>query len=149
MAPDSSGAANQPLPRRVLFVCIGNSCRSQMAEALARSLAADVIEPSSAGLSPLGIIAAPTRQVLLERGVSIDGQHSKGFSETSLTSADLIINMTGIPGPALFGTLHANVVDWEIDDPYGEEIAVYQQVCDEIEEKIRELAQTLRKNRQE
>ena len=40
--------------KRVLFICVGNSCRSPMAEALARHLAADVIEPQSAGISPLG-----------------------------------------------------------------------------------------------
>ena len=52
--------------KRVLFVCVGNTCRSQMAEALARHLAAEVIEPSSAGISPFGRIVDTTRRVLLE-----------------------------------------------------------------------------------
>ena len=47
---------------RVLFVCVGNACRSPMAEAIARYDAADVMEPSSAGLSPLGYLAELTKQ---------------------------------------------------------------------------------------
>jgi len=131
-----------PKPKRVLFVCIGNSCRSQMAEALARHLASDAIEPASAGLSPLGSISVPTRVVLLERGARVDGQYSKGLPEVDPDSAELIVNMTGIPGQALFPG--AQVVDWDVDDPYGEDLLVYCRVRDEIEELVTELAASLR-----
>ncbi|MGC1580579.1 MAG: hypothetical protein WA766_03800, partial [Candidatus Acidiferrales bacterium] len=56
----------QSKPTRVLFVCIGNSCRSPMAEALARHSASDVIEAASAGISPLGRVADLTRKILVE-----------------------------------------------------------------------------------
>ena len=62
---------------KVLFLCIGNSCRSQMAEAIARHRAEDIIEPSSAGLVPFGEIAPPTLKVLDEAGISASGQYSK------------------------------------------------------------------------
>src|ERR1700691_5782694 len=81
--------------KKVLFVCLGNSCRSQMAEALARHLASDVIEASSAGLIPLGFIAEPTRAVLAERGVGCEGQTSKALLEADVASCDLLVNMSG------------------------------------------------------
>jgi len=129
---------------QVLFVCVGNTCRSQMAEALARHLAADVIEPSSAGISPYGRIVDTTRRVLLERGVSVDGQYSKGLRDVAPATADLVVNMTGIPGTALFPRVR--VVDWDVEDPYGEELAVYRRIRDEIEERVAELAESLRRD---
>jgi len=132
-------------PKRVLFVCVGNSCRSQMAEALARHHASDVIEPSSAGISPLGTIVDDTRKVLLERGVLMPGQRSKGTSECGIDTAEMIVNMTGIHGPALFReSLHARVEDWEVTDPYNDDISVYRRVCDEIEARVIDLAARLR-----
>ena len=129
-------------PKKVLFVCIGNTCRSQMAEALARHSASDVIEAASAGLSPFGKIVEPTRKVLLERGISVDGQHSKGLREVEPDHFELIVNMTGMPGRALFPG--AKVVDWDIADPYGEDMLMYRQICDEIEEHLGKLAAGLR-----
>lgn len=132
-------------PARVLFVCVGNTCRSQMAEALARHLAPDVIEPSSAGISPFGRIVDTTRRVLLERGVSVDGQWSKGLREVAPEQADLVVNMSGMPGTALFP--NARVVDWDVTDPYGEEMGVYREIRDEIEERVTTLAEELRSAR--
>jgi arsenate reductase len=130
---------------RVLFVCVGNSCRSQMAEALARHHASDVIEPSSAGISPLGTITDATRQVLLERGIRMPGQRSKGTTEADITAAQLIVNLTGIHGPALFReSIATPVEDWEVTDPYGDDLGVYRLVCDEIEARVLDLAARLR-----
>lgn len=114
-----------------------------MAEALARHHASDVIEPFSAGISPLGTIAEGTRLVLLERGIPIGEQRSKGPSEADIDSSDLIVNMTGIPGKALFQPGLA-IEDWEIGDPYGEDLAIFRTICDEIEVKILDLAERLR-----
>ena len=130
-------------PTRVLFVCIGNACRSQMAEALARHHASDIIEATSAGISPLGSIPDATRQILLERGVDIGTQRSKGPSEVDIDATDLIVNMTGIPGKSLFQP-PLEIEDWEIDDPYQEGMPVYRRVCDDVQEKVLELAKRLR-----
>ena len=136
-------------PKRVLFVCVGNACRSQMAEAMARHHASDIIDPSSAGISPLGTITDPTRQVLLERGIRMPGQKSKGTAETDLAATELIVNLTGIHGPALFRENAGIVVeDWEVTDPYGDDLGVYRRVCDEIEGRVLELAARLRCEKQ-
>ena len=130
-------------PRKVLFVCVGNTCRSQMAEALARHHYSDVMEASSAGISPFGRIVDPTRAVLLERGVSVGTQFSKGLRDASPSRADLVVNMSGIPGASLFPG--SRVLDWDVGDPYGENLGVYREICDTIEENLRHLAETLRK----
>src|SRR5437016_8249876 len=62
---------------RVLFVCLGNSCRSPMAEAIARQLAPDLWEVTSGGLTPLGYIAEPTLETLAKNNVPAEGLASK------------------------------------------------------------------------
>src|ERR1700686_5288169 len=121
---------------RVLFLCIGNACRSQMAEAIARGLAADVIEASSAGLVPFGDIPATTLTVLAERGFSTEGQRSKPFLPEDLSAADLVINMTGRKGASIFSDPAPPFEDWEVGDPYGFNLEVYRGICDQIEARV-------------
>ena len=60
--------------KRVLFLCIGNSCRSQMAEGFARKYGADVMEVGSAGLAPAAIVQPETHQVMNQKNINIDDQ---------------------------------------------------------------------------
>jgi arsenate reductase (thioredoxin) len=135
-------AARRPR-RRVIFICVGNSCRSQLAEAFARKHASDVIDPSSAGISPFDRIVEPTISVGSEFGLSFDGQFSKGFGPEDLAAADLIVNLTGIDSPGLFETTRPVVV-WDVDDPFGEDLDVYRRIAAQIEAKILVLAAELR-----
>ncbi len=128
---------------RVLFVCIGNSCRSPMAEALARHLASDVIEATSAGISPLGHVADLTRRTLIEKGVDAMGLESKSVREAAPLPPDLLINMTGIPGRNIFPDMVLE--DWNVEDPYGEDMATYRRICEDIEARIEDLAKRLRR----
>jgi arsenate reductase (thioredoxin) len=129
---------------RVLFVCLGNSCRSPMAEALARHIAPDVIDASSAGLMALGYVAPPTHLVLKEAGVDSDGLVSKPLRIIDLSSIDLVINLAGRPiGKYLDGRALA-VEDWEVGDPFGSDPAVYRQIRDEIERRVTDLSARLR-----
>src|SRR5712671_5602742 len=88
--------------KKVLFLCVGNACRSQMAEAIAKHVAADVIEPSSAGLVAFGEITGLTHSVLGEHGISVEGQYSKSLRTEAMLGADLVVNMTGRSGAAIF-----------------------------------------------
>jgi protein-tyrosine-phosphatase len=128
------------LPKRVLFVCAGNSCRSPMAEALARHLAPDAIAASSAGVAALGYVCSSTHAVLAEVSISSAGLESKPLRERDVADADLLINMTGRP------VFHARtpVEDWQVADPFGCDLAVYRRTRDEIERRVRELAKRLR-----
>lgn len=132
---------------RVLFVCVGNACRSPMAEAIARYDAADVIEPFSAGLHPLGYIAELTKQTLMKNGYSANGLTSELLTQGAKDAADLIINMTGRPNEGIFRG-QKNVEDWLVEDPYGEDMETYQRVFEGIRRRVNQLAISLREKRQ-
>jgi arsenate reductase (thioredoxin) len=125
--------------KRVLFVCIGNACRSPMAEAIARRDASDALEASSAGLAPLGFVAAMTKQTLVKNGCSVEGLESKTISRELWEQADIVINMSG----RAFREL-SKVEDWEIEDPFGEDREVFQRVFEKIRLRVTELAQRCR-----
>jgi protein-tyrosine-phosphatase len=128
---------------RVLFVCIGNACRSPMAESIARRDAADIIEPSSAGLYPLGRVSLGTEEVLLANGYSVDELSSKPLRSEAIKNADLIINLSGERRELIFDD-PSRVEDWKVADPYGEDPAIYQRILEEIEGRVRLLASRLR-----
>jgi arsenate reductase (thioredoxin) len=130
---------------RVLFVCLGNAVRSQMAEALARHSANDVATYASAGLTPLGAIAPLTQRVLAERGVSSDGHYSKSLAQASHTTVNIVINMSGEPRASHFRECKAEIEDWLVDDPYGAEIEEYRRACDAIEVRVAEFTARLRR----
>ena len=127
---------------RVLFVCIGNSCRSPMAEAIARKDARDKIEPFSAGLAPLGFVSEMVKQTLLKNGYPVDGLESKPIAREVWEEADIIINMSGRARELAFRE-HSKVEDWEIEDPYGDP-EVYSRTFEKIRYRVVELAERLR-----
>jgi len=138
---------------RVLFVCIGNACRSPMAEAVARQLASDIIQPFSAGLCPLGRLAENTERVLRDNGYPIHGLESKSLRRDAMETADVIINMSGealdcllTNGAAEDSRLAQKVEDWHIADPYGDTFSVYQQTLEELETRVLLLATRLRES---
>jgi arsenate reductase (thioredoxin) len=144
--PEASPEGRKMVARtKVLFLCIGNACRSQMAEAIAKHTASDVIDPSSAGLVPFGEIPPTTLSVLKERGISAEGQRSKPLRSEDLAAADIVINMTGRPGKLVFTESVADIEDWDVGDPYGFNLAVYRGIRDEIETRVEDLARRLRK----
>jgi len=78
--------------RRILFLCTGNACRSQMAEGWARHLRPDTLEPHSAGIDPHGLDSRAIR-VMAEAGVDISGQRSKHVDELAGTGFDWVITL--------------------------------------------------------
>jgi len=129
-----------PKKTKVLFICLGNSCRSPMAEAIARHRYPDLIDASSAGLMALGVIASPTTAVLTERKVPAAGLASKPLTEQSRRAAELIINMSGRPGSWMSKDGGPRVEDWDVGDPYGSDLDVYREICDDIERRLKDLA---------
>jgi len=128
-------------------VCVGNACRSPMAEAVARYDAADVIEASSAGLSPMGSIAEQTKQTLIQNGYSANGLTSDALTREAADAADIIVNMTGRPREETFWD-QEKVEDWMVQDPYGAPPETYQRVFEGIKRRISQLALGLREKRE-
>src|SRR6267154_409602 len=129
---------------KVLFVCIGNACRSPMAEAIARLDAPDAIEAFSAGLAPLGFVVGLTKQTLMRNGYGVEGLESKGISPEVWEQADIVINISGRPREQAFREF-SKVEDWEIEDPFGGDPDDYQQVFEKIRLRVAELTQECRK----
>lgn len=141
----SADSAETPSRVRVLFVCIGNSCRSPMAESIALRDAADLIETASAGLNALGVVQKQTLQTLQANGYPTDGLYSKPILNDAWAEADLVINMSGYPRERAFarGDWH-KVEDWDVEDPYGFDAAAYQRTFEDIRNRIDALIARLR-----
>jgi arsenate reductase len=123
-------------PLRLLFVCVGNSCRSQMAEGLARAMGADAVEARSAGTSPGDKVAPKAVEVMRELGIDISGGSPKALTKEMLDWADMSFTMgcdarDMCPAPWL-----ATAGDWELEDPMGKGIEKYREVRDEIRRHI-------------
>jgi protein-tyrosine-phosphatase len=118
-----------------------------MAEAIARYDAADVIEPSSAGLSPMGAIAEQTKQTLILNGYSANGLTSDPLTREVADAVDIIINMTGKPREDNFWDPD-KVEDWIVQDPYGAAPETYQRVFEGIKRRVNQLALGLREKRE-
>jgi TonB family protein len=132
---------------KVLFVCVGNACRSPMAEAIARLDASDVIEAFSAGLAPIGSVAGMTNQTLMKNGYWVEGLEPKSVSPEVWGQADIVVNLSGRASDQEFRDC-SKVQDWDIEDPFGEDIEVYQQVFEKIRLRVAQLAQECRKEKE-
>ena len=141
--PQAQGPAApvQRTRKRVLFVCIGNSCRSQMAEGFARTYGSDILVAQSAGLSPAAIIQPLTTVVMAERNVRIENQFPKGMEILAREQFDIIVNMSGQNLPA---APEANVRDWAVRDPMGQKETTYKAVAEQIEGLVMRLILELR-----
>ena len=128
--------------KRVLFLCIGNSCRSQMAEGFARKYGADVMEVGSAGLSTAPIVQPLTQEVMTQKNISIEDQFPKDLGSVDVRSYNLIINMSGVKLP---GRIPIEVRDWKVDDPIGRSEEIYVAVRDRIEAMVMQLVLELRR----
>jgi arsenate reductase len=129
--------------KSVLFICIGNCCRSQMAEGFARHLGADVINAASAGLSPTQTVAGDTIAAMAEVGIDINDQFPKEFDHRLAGTYDIIVNMSGFDLPAMEKAL---VTEWRVADPYYEAMSVFREVRGDIEQRVRRLIEDIRSN---
>ena len=128
---------------RVLFVCLGNSCRSPMAEAIARQDAPDLWEVTSGGLTPLGYVAPLTKETIEKNSYSAEGLDSKPVMHAHWQKVDLVINMSGFDKNQVFEEPE-KVEDWLVEDPFGENPETYQRIFDDIRTRISSLAERLR-----
>ena len=124
---------------RVLFACVGNSARSVMAQGFARHYGGDRIEARSGGSKPLGYLLPEAVQVMREKGIDISREPSKGFDEPWVReSCDLVVTM-GCGDDACPAFIGKRMVDWDLEDPKGKDLATFRRVRDEIERRVREL----------
>jgi len=127
-----------PKRKRVLFVCIENSCRSQMAEAFAHLYAQDLIQAYSAGSRPSGWINPKAITVMAELGYGLDSHSSKFLLEIPNIKYDYVITMgCGDECPFIPAAVHE---DWDLPDPKLLPLEQFRQVRDQIGTRVKDLA---------
>jgi arsenate reductase (thioredoxin) len=124
-------------PVRILFVCVGNMCRSPLAEAFARHHGGSSVRAESAGLSATGQIHPFVRDVLRERGVPDRGLRSKPFDSVDPKAFDVVVSIAGIRAEAFLpegwtGDARA----WAIADPIGKPRPVFEDCADDVEAHV-------------
>jgi arsenate reductase len=128
----------------VLFVCVQNAGRSQMAAAILRHLAGDAVRVRTAGSAPANAVRSVVVSALDEIGVSIGGEFPKPLTDEVVRAADVVITMgCGDACPIYPGR---NYLDWEIEDPVGVPIAQVRIIRDDIESRVRALLVSLNVN---
>ena len=126
--------------KTILFVCVENAGRSQIAEGFFRKYAPEGYETLSAGTKPISQINPLAVQVMKEIGINISKQKPKDLSEDMMRNSDKIINMGCMDRnfcPTLF---IPKVIDWGIENPKDKPIETVREIRDEIERRIKELA---------
>jgi arsenate reductase len=118
----------------VLFVCVHNAGRSQMAQGWLTHLASDRVEVRSAGSAPGEHINAVAVEAMREVGIDITGEHPKVLTVQAVQDSDVVITMgCGDTCPIFPGKRYE---DWELTDPAGQGIEVVRRVRDEIRDRI-------------
>ena len=131
--------------KRVLFVCIGNSCRSQMAEGFARSYGHDVMIPASAGVSPASDVAPDTLRAMHEKAIDLRDHFPKSLRHLGRAEFDIVINMSGFDLPDRIG---GEIRAWDVPDPVYLKYNEHCEVRDAIEKLVMALVLELRREQE-
>jgi arsenate reductase len=132
------------MTKKILFVCVGNSCRSQMAEGFTKHMGGSDVDVRSAGTKPAGAVSGKGEQVMGEKSIDISEQYPKGLSAEDLAWADRVIVMgCGVADPKL-EEISEKLEDWGIDDPVGQPVETYRDIRDQIENKVKDLVKKVK-----
>lgn len=132
--------------KKILFVCVENAGRSQMAEAFFRKYMPKGFEAISAGTNPSIQVNPIVLQAMKEIGIDIENQTPKYISQQIIDESEKAINMGCIDKescPALFMN---DVLDWQIPDPKGKSIEEVRKIRDQIKTKVMILIKSLEEN---
>jgi len=129
---------------KVHFVCIGNTCRSPMAEAFANRYGSDVLTANSSGVSPVPVVVPETVAIMSEVNIDISDHVPMWYDATQVDKYDVVVNMSGFRLP---GKPPKELIEWVVEDPYKKPQAVYRRVRADLENKVMQLILKLRMRR--
>ncbi len=125
----------------VLFICVHNAGRSQMAEAIFNSLADGRHGATSAGSQPAAQVNPVVVEALKEMGIDIGGKKPKKLTADAILGADLAITMGC--GPDICPIITGEIREWELEDPHGKSIEEVRKIRDDIRAKVKALVDEL------
>ena|SRR4029079_18495573 len=128
----------------ILFVCVENAGRSQMAEGFFNKFAPEGYKAISAGTKPVSQINPVAVDVMREVGIDISNQKSKDITEDMMRNSTKIVNMGCMEKGACPTLLLHNVVDWKTEDPKGKSTEKTREIRDQIEQRVMELVAALK-----
>lgn len=130
--------------KRVVFICVENARRSQMAEGFAEVFERGKMEVYSAGSSPASQIDPFVIEVMKERGIDLSGNRPKGLNELPPIEIDYLITMGCEETCPAVPT--KKVIEWEIPDPKGKSIDFFREARDTIEDRVKALFEEIERN---
>ncbi|WP_034482836.1 arsenate reductase ArsC [Actinomadura oligospora] len=134
---DPSAAPGQSARPSVLFVCVHNAGRSQMAAAYLSHLAGDAVEVRSAGSEPADHVNPAVVEALREEGIDISAETPKILTADAVRASDVVITMgCGDTCPVFPGKRY---LDWKLDDPAGQGLDAVRPIRDEIRTRVKTL----------
>lgn len=129
--------------QRVLFVCVENAGRSQMAEAFANYYGRGKLVASSAGVMLADRVNPLVVEAMKEKGIDISMNRPKLLTTQMITEADKAITMGCSVEKFCPAPLLKNVIDWKLEDPKGKPIETVRKIRDEIETRVKNLVQEI------
>ncbi len=131
------------MPENILFVCVENAGRSQMAEAFFRKYAPDRLNVSSAGTTPSSQLNPLVIQVMKEIGIDMVNQKPKVLSNTMIANSSKTVNMGCMDKESCPSLFVKDVLDWNIPDPKEKSLDEVREIRDEIKSKVMNLIKSL------
>tara|TARA_B100001123_G_scaffold99301_1_gene114610 strand:+ start:1010 stop:1429 length:420 start_codon:yes stop_codon:yes gene_type:complete len=129
--------------KKVLFVCVENAGRSQMAEGFFRKIAPDAYQGISAGTKPVSEINPLAIQAMKEVDIDISQNQSKLITNEMISESNSVVNMGCMDKESCPALFVEDVADWNIEDPKGKSIEDVRRIRDSIELKVKELVSNL------
>ena len=130
--------------KSILFVCVENAGRSQMAEGFFNKYAPKGYEAISAGTKPISEINPIAVEVMREAGIDISNQKSKELTEDMIRNSSNIVNMGCMEKESCPTLFLQNLLDWNIEDPKGKPIEKVREIRDEIDQRVKELVASIK-----
>ena len=132
--------------KKILFACVENAGRSQMAEAFFRKYMPKGFEAISAGTKPSTQVNPIVSQAMNELGIDIENQTPKPISQQIISESEKAINMGCIDKESCPALFMKDILDWQIPDPKGKSIEEVRKIRDQIKTKVMILIQSLEEN---
>lgn len=130
--------------KSILFVCVENAGRSQMAEGFFNKYAPKGYEAISAGTKPISQINPIAVEVMKEADIDISNQKSKELTEDMIRNSSNIVNMGCMEKESCPTLFLQNLLDWNIEDPKGKPIEKVREIRDEIDQRVKELVASIK-----